>query len=755
MDKLKAIKVKQADGQYGEAIPIGADAENIDMSSGKTLQETMGNVDVDADGSVEQQLDQLNKNKVNNTDYEEDNAALELILQNKVEQEAFDSNKQEITNRMSLLSTLITALQESLNQTDDRIDNIVANNNPTEGNSELIDIRVDFLGQLADSAGEAVRNTGKASLNFKKVLTSEDDIDTIINMGTYGWVHADHPSNAPFTSGTMFVLCSTEPRLTESGNYSRVTQICCSDSQILFRYATSAGWTSDWLELLHEENLNLQGRLQELQEAIIFKELLTSENDINNYIYPGVYGWLSTNIPQNVPGEQQFGTLLVLSGNGLGRTERVVQIIFKNQEILYRIGTTSGLNYSGWATIYKENEQMEYTHFNVGMRYNVNKFLTSAVAKKNTLPKLTSYENFDENSFYQEGETVKSIIYSSVWRFGGDVFYQRNINTFYSALANPASVVYTKNYYNYKDKISGIGCYYGAVCSTYVSYGIGSPIYYTSSEVHNLMEEKEWIDESSIEVGDVMWQSGHCRLITKIIYESEKVKAIFVSEMATNGFQETKYTVNSFKNTLTKFGGTYIIGRIPGTKYLPAPEINYCEDVMFEYGNDTYLELGSSAKFYIPSGNTIYISKNNAPYQSYSLSSYPTETINNVKVYDLSSLLSSVGNYRLTTNTNNTTVCNINVYKPGIVTISSNSATLSGYENITPSYYNVIVLKAGDPIAFPGPEGYYGQNTTIKELINSDTFTFELPETSVGYYLRVYYDTKWGKCAVDSNYVML
>lgn len=65
MDKLKAIKIKQADGQYGEAIPIGADADNIDMSSGKTLQETMGNVDVDADGSVEEQLDQLNKNKGN------------------------------------------------------------------------------------------------------------------------------------------------------------------------------------------------------------------------------------------------------------------------------------------------------------------------------------------------------------------------------------------------------------------------------------------------------------------------------------------------------------------------------------------------------------------------------------------------------------------------------------------------------------------------------------------------------------------
>lgn len=39
----------------------------------------------------------------------------------------------------------------------ERIDNLVANNNPTDGNSELIDIRVGFNGTTYDSAGEAVR----------------------------------------------------------------------------------------------------------------------------------------------------------------------------------------------------------------------------------------------------------------------------------------------------------------------------------------------------------------------------------------------------------------------------------------------------------------------------------------------------------------------------------------------------------------------------------------------------------------------
>lgn len=41
MDKLKAIKIKQASGQYGEAIPIGVDATNVDLINGKDLETSM------------------------------------------------------------------------------------------------------------------------------------------------------------------------------------------------------------------------------------------------------------------------------------------------------------------------------------------------------------------------------------------------------------------------------------------------------------------------------------------------------------------------------------------------------------------------------------------------------------------------------------------------------------------------------------------------------------------------------------------
>ena len=48
MDKLKAIKVKQASGQYGEAIPIGVDAANVDLINGKDLETSVTFLDEDS-----------------------------------------------------------------------------------------------------------------------------------------------------------------------------------------------------------------------------------------------------------------------------------------------------------------------------------------------------------------------------------------------------------------------------------------------------------------------------------------------------------------------------------------------------------------------------------------------------------------------------------------------------------------------------------------------------------------------------------
>lgn len=55
-DLIKKIKIKKQDGTFTDYIPIGAEAKNVDMNNGKDLQETIGTIDIDKDGSIAEQL---------------------------------------------------------------------------------------------------------------------------------------------------------------------------------------------------------------------------------------------------------------------------------------------------------------------------------------------------------------------------------------------------------------------------------------------------------------------------------------------------------------------------------------------------------------------------------------------------------------------------------------------------------------------------------------------------------------------------
>jgi len=57
MDKIKTIKIKNEDGSISEeSYTISVDAKNVDMNNGKDLQDTIGDINVDRDGSIAEQL---------------------------------------------------------------------------------------------------------------------------------------------------------------------------------------------------------------------------------------------------------------------------------------------------------------------------------------------------------------------------------------------------------------------------------------------------------------------------------------------------------------------------------------------------------------------------------------------------------------------------------------------------------------------------------------------------------------------------
>ena len=179
MDKLKYIKIKQEDGTYSEEVPVGVDASNVDMSDGRTLPETLGLIDVDANGTVKQQLDELNKNKVDKDNYNKKINELEKDLK-----ETNETLTEEVNKKVNQLdyNNKISDLEVINKRQDTQINQMIANpGDATEGNSELLDIRIGYNGVKYITAGESVRDQISVLHNFLKNKTFSERTETLKN----------------------------------------------------------------------------------------------------------------------------------------------------------------------------------------------------------------------------------------------------------------------------------------------------------------------------------------------------------------------------------------------------------------------------------------------------------------------------------------------------------------------------------------------------------------------------------------------
>ena len=59
MDKLTAIKIKYDDDTYSDEIPISVLSENVEWDNTHTLVDVLGSIDVDAKGTIQDQIDKL------------------------------------------------------------------------------------------------------------------------------------------------------------------------------------------------------------------------------------------------------------------------------------------------------------------------------------------------------------------------------------------------------------------------------------------------------------------------------------------------------------------------------------------------------------------------------------------------------------------------------------------------------------------------------------------------------------------------
>lgn len=356
--------------------------------------------------------------------------------------------------------------------------------------------------------------------------------------------------------------------------------------------------------------------------------------------------------------------------------------------------------------------------------------------------------------YYSEGQQFGGILYSSTFREGTDVLWNLNPSTYYSAVANPASLLYT---IDNRGRVFNESAWAGSVCSTTALKACGYSFPYTTAEIQVNFGEKTDHSIDNLEFGDILWTKGHVAgIIGVTVGNDDHVASVKIIEQASyvRAFEITA------QNWDTYFSGhwTHIYrGDFDETK--TAPE-EYPENlsIIFERGNNTYVTDTSRMLFYIPTASTVYLTKDGTTTE-YVVTSFPTQIVNNTTVYDLSSLFAGVGDYYFHTDENTMDIC-IKVINCGEITISGATATLSGYENCELLGYRVIKIvdesKSNSFNFFEAPECYTSEAVNLSfQWLSGNTFAIEnIPQDTDGWKLEVYYDTGCGWARFLSKNVM-
>lgn len=584
------------------------------------------------------------------------------------------------------------------------------------------------------------------TLHNRTLLTSADDLNDKGRMGVYSWTSTSIPINSPIEGYGQCVVIPYFLGQSTSGAF----QYVCSNNAMYFRYRATTGWTP-WNKTFGTNRLNYDSTTDNFGHKVV----LNDNDDLDNCTQTGTYSWIASTAIINSP-FNTGGICLTFPAYGVSSNVayRIVQFaIGYNNQFYLRFKLSSGWN--GWTNVLggsgggggsssspEENK----------MRAFVNKCLTEWTPLGN-IPKNTVGTN------YYTG-TIEGLPYSSVFTYGDDIHYHRNLSTFYSAVKNPASILYTKGY----GGNTHTGAYYGTVCSSFVDYICSQKIYYITSELKYVLDKIDYIDIEQLNVGDVLLTDGHCKIITRVSVDEKGDYSITVTEQAGSNLQELTYDQAGFERILD---GTdphdrhvYTLGRFPNQTVKILPKIEYSENVISEYGDKTYFNVGDDIFVYVASGDTLII-ENAGITTNVALSTLPSKTVGDTTMYNVKSILDHVGSYNLYVE-GDTVKANLIVINTGNVVLSDKQVTISGYsDNITPSWYNVVMVIEDTETTyshFPAPEGYIGAWASLcKDEINSDTFTIktnESVESAYGYYVRCYYDTGFGLAYKDSNLIL-
>ena len=173
----------------------------------------------------------------------------------------------------------------------------------------------------------------------------------------------------------------------------------------------------------------------------------------------------------------------------------------------------------------------------------------------------------DVDTFYSAYRPQRGVNYSSVRcyeKFVGDnVLFE----TYFAALANPRSVMYTRSQHGQGRAMSG---FYGTVCTSFAAYVYNQPVRFPSDYWSNLpgVTEVDCTKLENMQLGDAILKAGHIAVITGIQRDVEGiVRVITVDESTSPVCVSNDYTPEEFTGYWLDAG--YRIYRYEGIHDVP------------------------------------------------------------------------------------------------------------------------------------------------------------------------------------------
>lgn len=696
-----------------------------------------------------------------------------------------DINK--LHNDTAVLNNTTSQLNDTVNVHRARLDSLSSlEEGSTTGDAELTDARIDFRGKTYANVGEHVRAVGGEMFDYINTIYPDPVYEWTIGRGINS-SGVNEPlrytavSNLlPCVSGDKFYSYCT--RKDENGfDFSCRISIYDENKNWISRHSimtnplvvpenayyycitfgrgseSGLDFTEDDFTHFSVKHISAGASLEYVntQLGIIDnpKYRLEAYTDFNTIVDAGRYSVrenMSTMI--NKPDTTTSGLLIV---SRLHLKKRVMQVYIDNScKIYYRIKNTDTA-WSRWRRLINNEESYSmanYTSDGVKILENVKKCSTPFTTLN------------DVTTMFEGGKNYAGVPYVATHYYSRDAFHNFNLETVFSLFNNPNSLMYA-----YEDENGK--AYTGGVCSSFVGWITGQPIYYTTYDFVKMLNFKDVNDLSDIEIGDILmchtlWgdNEDHTAIVSNIYTNENGVSTIEVSEAWSPVFRTIRYNASDFWGLLNgtkRAGNKYRVGRFDNQKFRTIPPLKINTDIISERGDNTYYELGE--KILTQSTNSSIDIELNGNRRTVDLSFLPVEH----NMYDVTSILNEVGTWKLYGI--NDEVSRITVIQKGDAILADNVLSLTNYEGCTPCGYAVVGIRndgkdGGYETHLDNPD-YGASRITIysKEdpryagALTGDTLTInasELPEKYIGYYVRVFYNTGCGQAFKDTNVLM-